>query len=420
MNQDNTDPHATTRWTTTVAWLVSAACACAFWWPICLGRSPIGGDTYTYYLPLKTYYAQGLKQGELRLWHDRIGYGAPVLGESQTGVFYPPNLVLYRWLPVSAAYNVSLLLHFALAMGLMYHFCRCLGGSVGASLFGGLAFAYSWFPARASLEWAYTTGAWLPLALWGLERYLQTGRRRAGLAVTFALAMQLLAGHFQIAFITLSAIGLYASLRVAMDRNLRQAWRGRLGTVVGLVVLALLVGAVQLIPSWELKTVGQRQGADWAAELLYGYLPWWYTGQVLFPYPYYYGVQFGPPVLNLPTTNVVEASLYPGLLALWLAVEGVWAGRRRAVVWTLVAVGAVAGVLACGVGLAVLSRLPGFGYFRYPGRYTLLVCAAVSALATVGIDALRASCARAWAAWTVIAAQGVGLVVCGAVLMHRP
>lgn len=403
---------------TALAWVVCAALACLFWWPLCTGNSPIGGDTYTYYLPLKTYYAQGLCQGQLRLWHDRIGYGAPVLGESQTGVFYPLNPVLYRLLSVPVAYNVSLILHFTLAMGLMYHFGRCLGGSFLASLFGGLAFAYSWFPARGSLEWAYTTGAWLPLALWGLERFLQTGRRRWGLMVTLALCLQLLAGHFQLAFITLLGIGLYGLVRCLLDARIRSHLASRAAWTVGFCLLAFLLAGVQLVPSWELKAMGQRQGATWATELLYGYLPWWYVGQALFPYPYYYGLSGGVPLLRLPTTNVVEASAYPGVLALWLAMAGVWGTRRRPAVWALVVLAAVAGLLACGVGLGVLAHVPGFSYFRYPGRYTLLVCAAVAGLATVGIDALRQSRPKPWPAAVLLSVQGIGLVVCSAVLVR--
>ena len=403
---------------TALAWALAALCACLFWWPLCRGQCPIGGDTYTYYLPLRTYYADGLRRGELRLWHDRIGYGAPVLGESQTGVFYPPNLVLYGLLPVPVAYNVSLLLHFTLAMGLMYHYGRCIGGSMLASLFGGLAFAYSWFPARGALEWAYTTGAWLPLALCGLERLIATGRWRWGLTMAVAVSLQLLAGHFQVAFITLVGVGLYAAVRCVADPHIRARWIRRMGLVAGFAVLAMLLSAVQLAPSWELKAVSQRQGVQWTADLLYGYLPWWYMGQMVFPYAYYYGLTGGVPLLHLPTTNVVEASLYPGLLALWLALAGWWAGRRRPVVWTWVVIAVVSGGLACGVGLGWLAHVPGFSYFRYPGRYSLLVCAAVAALAAIGIDALRKARPKPWAAGVLIGLQGVGLVVCSAILVH--
>src|SRR2546430_2709781 len=86
-----------------------------FWSPLWQGQGLGGGDIYSYYLPQKAYYAECLRAGTLPLWNNRIGNGYPQLAESQTGVFYPFNLVLYRWLDLNTAYNASVLLHYSLA-----------------------------------------------------------------------------------------------------------------------------------------------------------------------------------------------------------------------------------------------------------------------------------------------------------------
>ena len=96
--------------------LATAVALTALFWPtLWQGGGLIGGDIYYYYLPQKVYYAECLRDGTLPLWNNRIGNGYPQLAESQTGVLYPPNLVMYRWLEVNTAFNASVLAHYALA-----------------------------------------------------------------------------------------------------------------------------------------------------------------------------------------------------------------------------------------------------------------------------------------------------------------
>src|SRR5215831_13172320 len=66
-----------------------------FWRPLWTGGGLVGSDIYAYYLPQKAYYARELRAGGLPLWNNQIGNGYPQVAESQTGVFYPPNLALY-------------------------------------------------------------------------------------------------------------------------------------------------------------------------------------------------------------------------------------------------------------------------------------------------------------------------------------
>ena len=62
-------------------------------------------------------------------------------------------------------------------------------------------------------------GAWLPLALWGVERFLQSDRWRYAAVTTLALTLQLLAGHFNLAFITLLTLVAYVPLRIVLARR---------------------------------------------------------------------------------------------------------------------------------------------------------------------------------------------------------
>ena len=82
--------------------------------------------------------------------------------ETIQAVFYPTNLLLYRWLDVNTAYNASLLLHFVAAFGVTCLFARRLGIGSAASLLTALVFVYSWFPPRICLEWAIIGAVGVP------------------------------------------------------------------------------------------------------------------------------------------------------------------------------------------------------------------------------------------------------------------
>ncbi len=185
-----------------------------FWGPLWLGYGFVGGDLYPYFFPQKAFFSDRLQAGEFPLWNNLTGFGYPVLGESQTGAAYPPHLVAYYWLDVNTAYNVEHLLHYVLCFVATWLFARRVGLGASGSTLMALVFTYGWFPPRACLEWAIVTGAWLPVALWCVESFLQTRWWRYAIGLSFALGLQLLAGHFHLAFITQMLVLAYGVWRL--------------------------------------------------------------------------------------------------------------------------------------------------------------------------------------------------------------
>ena len=143
-------------------WILAIALAVGltvvFWWPLWTGGGIIGGDLFTYFFPQKQFYAERLAEGEIPLWHNRTGFGYPLLAESQTGVFYPPHLLLYRCFDVNTAYNLNQLLHYALTFLLTWRYAREVGLRNPGALFASLIFTYGWFPSRLCLEGAIVGG----------------------------------------------------------------------------------------------------------------------------------------------------------------------------------------------------------------------------------------------------------------------
>jgi hypothetical protein len=384
----------------TALWVGSVAVGLTvvFWSPLWTGGGLIGGDVYSYYFPQKTFYADRLAAGELPLWNSLAGHGYPLVAESQTGVFYPPNLLLYRVFDVNTAYNVNHLLHYVLAFVFTWLYARQFGLTSSGALFAAVVYTYGWFPARNFLEWAIITGAYLPLALWCVESFLQTRLWRYLILLSAALGLQMLPGHYNLAFITQLVVAVYVPWRVWGTRGDFPEMTGTLRRrCVAAVAVAGLLGlglaAVQLAPSWELKRISQRATVGAAHDPGYGHIPPLYWSQMAVPWIWYdpqidldqaLSAMPGPSISS--GTNRVEAHLYFGLAPLILIGWGVMSrrfesplspGKRR--LWWVLALATL--VYTSGFLLSVTQYLPGFSYFNGPGRFGVVTTLGVAILA---------------------------------------
>ncbi len=396
-----------------------------FWGPLWQGGTLIGGDTFSYYFPQKVFLSEALQRGEFPLWNPLVGAGYPIVAESQTGVLYPPTLLLYRFLEVHVAYSANQILHYIIAFVGMWAVGRRYGLSWGGAVLASLVYVYGWFAPRICLEWAIIGGAYLPWCVWLVEGWLQTGSRRCLLWLAPLFGLFLLAGHFHLAFITTLALSAYVVFRSAKERPFAEqkatyAWFG------GVLLAGYLLAAVQLGPTLELMTRSQRQEFNQGNDPGYGHTPPWYLTQVFSSWLWY-----GPDLnadqalfqvgtLAYPcSTNKVEAHLYfgmlPLLLVVWAMGQGLfqrrWPFSRSLTLW--LGIGLIGLLLATGWPFVVLKHVPGFGYFRGAGRYGILMEFAVSLLAGAAFDdwlpasreGMRPSTARTglrWCAWLVV------------------
>jgi hypothetical protein len=416
-----------------------------FWRPLWAGGGLVGGDVYSYYLPQKAFFAERLRAGEFPLWNNRSGHGYPLVGESQTGAFYPLHLVFYRTLGLNAAYNANHLLHYVLAFFFAALYARKIGLERPGALLAAAVYTYGWFPPRTCWEWAIIGGAYLPLALWCAEAWLESRRRRYVLLLSMTLALQMLAGHFNLAFILQLVLVAYVPLRLWLSRRSPTSFpSSSLGTpaarsyasrsippanpaesvasntpaliasggktlavLVAAIAFAFALAAVQLLPSWELRQNSRRVAAEDrvdprdAFDPGVGHIPPLYWSQIVLPW-FWYAPDIdldkalsGLKLLSISSaTNKVEAHLYFGLVPLALIVWGVVASRfgSAGINWLRLAPWLVLGLAAfaytSGWLLPVTRHLPGFGFFRGPGRYGIVTTLAAGLFAGSALDAL--------------------------------
>ena len=369
--------------------LQAIALTVLFWLPLWTGGGLIGGDTYTYFFPQKTFYANHLSDNELPLWNNLAGHGYPLVAESQTGFCYPTTYPLYRWLNVNTAYNVNLIVHYVLCFIFTWMYARRINLSHFGATMAAIVFTYGWFPPRVHWEWSYVTGTWLPLSFWLMESYLQSHRWRYLMLLSMALAMQMLGGHFYIAFYTQIALVFYVALRLWFRSGVseqREKTRTRTAILLGLAIsFSFLLAAVQLLPTWELKQESQRHGLP-IPNFEYGYIPPAYLSQLIAPW-YCYATDFSKEWVKEghPQTNVVEAHLYLGLAPICLIFCGFLTRKgpfqKNRLLIPLILLGSVALIVTTGWLTPVLKYIPGFGYFSNSARYGILVTLAGAMLA---------------------------------------
>ena len=360
------------------------------------------GDILLYFYPYRDYAAAALRQGQIPLWNPYIFLGVPFLANPQAAVLYPLHWPL-SWLAVTKQLYWSAALHtWILGLG-GYFLLRRWHLNSWAAAVGGLVLAGSGFYGGMIGHINQMNGAaWLPWAVLVLENGIRKtgyGIRNyvVGIApyvVLFAglVALMLLAGHTQTAYINLFGIGVWviwplvAGLRTSTLRTSILGLLPRL-LIYGMgTVLGVLLSAAQLLPTLELSNLGLRGGGLTYSEVSSFSLPLLRLPFTLLPtYGLLdLGVVFG-------TAGYSEFVAYIGVIGLALAVVGAWQGRGTARTFGLLF--AFLGLfLALGrfnpVYFLLYKIVPGFDLFRTPARWMMLYTLGMAVLAGVGIDVL--------------------------------
>jgi hypothetical protein len=379
-----------------VGWVAAASALVAgllaWLWPIGLGgQMPVGGDVTRFSIGLMAELGRAIRAGRIPFWNDLWGYGFPGLAESQMGVYYPPHILLYGALPVELAYTLALVLH-TLWAGLGAAWAsRRLGTSPRGALLAGFAWATcGFFLVHLPHQWGATTACWMPWA-WGLAWMTATGEggRRAPLLLAAVLALQILPGHFQLAFNTevtaglLGLCGLISRGRVEISRWHRAL---RLGLALGAV---LPLALAQLGPTAELAALARSQRDP---EYLSAFAsPPVHLVSYVAPGLFHRSPLWRPLAWDalhaMPEEHLATIGLVPLFLA-WLAVRG---GGRDPRVRSLLILASAATLFSLGPyvpGFGTLCGIPGFSFFRAPARWGAAAMLALALLAGRGFDAL--------------------------------
>lgn len=311
----------------------------------------------------KNFINESIRAGELPLWNPYILAGQPFLAAGQNATLYPLGIV-FILLPLARAYAVFALLHYWLAACTMYFLARVLGLRPFPSVLSGVLYAFGGFMVVSVVfPMVVSAATWLPAILACTELVLrEDGRRQTtdgsfsvvrlvawALLTGILIAVQFLAGHVEMSYYILLVLALYAAWRIvglnvslkARTVNVRGLVRAS-AVMLGIVVLGFALAAIQIIPLFELVRSNFREGsvsysdvAGWALpsrQVLTFLIPDFFGNPTQHAYfDLYEGVWKAAPqgTLFWGIKNYVEAGAYVGILALVLAVIGIFARRRR-------------------------------------------------------------------------------------------
>ena len=353
-------------------------------------------------IPFRHLLHEALADGRLPLWEPRINAGFPLFAEGQVGALYPPNWIGAALLSPSRAATWSVLLHLWLAaVGTFLYLRRALDAGRGAALMAGLCYGLSGYLVVRAMSPNYVAAAaGIPYLFLVVESGLRRRQPTMIGAAGAIFALQLLAGHPQVAAYGGLAALVYGAVRAAqLDR-----WRVAL-TGAAVAIPGAMIAAVQLLPTMELAGLSPRAGGIDYGQFVNMSLPPERLLTLLLPDLWgnsAHGSYWGD--LGDAGGFFIQLCPYIGVLALLLALVG-----------ALDSGSTVRGyfVLLCVLGLALsLGRFTGFfellhevpllRQFRIPTRFLIWWAFGAAVLSGLGVDRLVRSRQPVRAPWRAV------------------
>jgi len=236
---------------TLILFLGAAIIFCALCVPLISGRIYIEDDLSAFNLPLRWFYQDCLKHGENPTWMPSMFCGFDLHGEGQAGLLHPLHFLLYRFLPLQAAYNLELLISYPLFfLGIFLLLRRWRISRHGAS-FSALLFTFCGFNITNYIHIMIPSIiSHVPWLLLCIDVAVRTESRRVlaacSLGVTFLTASQFLLGFPQCVYLSCLVEGFYVLVLLAFHRNYFAV-----AVLAAAKILSMLVGAAQILPQLD-------------------------------------------------------------------------------------------------------------------------------------------------------------------------
>lgn len=347
-------------------------------------------DVLHFNYPLKEYLGESLKENQLPFWSNDVGGGMPIFSEGQIGTFYIFNLILFKFLANFLAYNLNYLISYFLAFAFSYLFCREIKLSKKGSFLSAVVFTFSGFISVRLHHFNLVQAVCLlPGIFYFSEKLIKKYSFKWVVFLAFLLSEQIFTGHSYMVFITCLGVVIYI-LGSLWERKKRKGRALKIVISFGSVfLLAFLLAAIQIIPTWELKAISQREKG-----LSFDMI-------VFFPYPLkHIATLIDPYLLGDPRIGTYppyskdwgifwENTFYLGLIPLGLILLSLGLLKKGKVVvfWFLVIFSFLL-VLGKNSPLYFIFYFYGFNFFRVTAKYLLLTTWGGAILAGLGMDFL--------------------------------
>lgn len=239
--------------------LTALACTTLFVLLLCLpiltGHFLIGpnSDQFTAGYAFRSFWTDYVRaHGAVPQWDPYIFGGLPFVAAPHGDTFHP--IVLLRLvMPTDMAINASFLIHLVLAGFFTYLFLRAYRLPWVAAVAGGIAYQLTGQVAalvNSGHDGKIIVSGLLPLALWGLTRWIRDGRLAGAAVVAISVGLAILSPQLQMAYYLMLAAGLFALYLAFLDpeRPARRTAVLRLAASLAAVLIGGAIAAIQVLP----------------------------------------------------------------------------------------------------------------------------------------------------------------------------
>jgi len=342
-------------------------------------------DLFNQFIHWRKFGFEQLRHGNLALWNPHLFSGAPFFGGFQSALLYPPNF-LFLILPLAKAINFGIALHVFLGGAFTYFWATNRGLHPLASFLSAVMFMFCgahFLHIYAGHLPNLCTLIWAPLLFLAIDRLFAIPSLGPCLLGTFAVAMQILAGHPQYVFYTAVAATIYSALCLIKSAS-------RLKVSVGFIAIYLggaALSAVQLLTGLaESRETLRSIGTSYEFAAMFSFPP---ENLLTLVAPTFFGNLKDVPYWG--RCYLWEMSLFFSVTGLVLAIYGA-AGGERATRRFSVSMVVILFVLALGAHTPLFEFLykfvPGFDKFRGNSKFIFLASLFLAMLAGIGLDGL--------------------------------
>lgn len=342
-----------------------------------------GWDALRIYFPFYKVTLDAFRSLSFPLWNPYTFAGHPHMADFQSAVFYPLNIFGLILLQIEF-WHLLRITPTILAAFFTFVYLRGLKLSKIASLFGAVVFGFSPFILTWGEEVVMSVHSivWLPLILFGIDRFGQTGRRKFLGLISVGIAASFLGGYMQTT--------IYVGIFVCAYFLLRFGFLGIFSKRGFLVTVALIVGvmitAIQLLPSAELYFMSARAQIALTEKLYEFLLP--VESLLTYLAPDFFGNPATGNFFRMGSAQYYEGILFAGIAVLVFATLSILYKRRDKLVWFLTVVMAVSllTVLDSGISRWFLTLPIPFLSTSIPNRVLFIGAFCLAVLGALGMD----------------------------------
>lgn len=344
-------------------------------------------------VPIRKFVTGEFNNFNFPYWNPHLFCGMPNFASAQSGLFYPPNLILYSLFSVEYAFTLSQVLNFLLAIIFFYLLCKHYKISSEVSLVAGLVFSLSgWSISHYRNAALIASFPYLPIIVLYFIKFLNHKRIKYFVLTSIFFSIQLLAGHPQLPFYTLFTISLYLIYYIIRNGIFSKESLTIISLTFCIFLLSFLLSAFQLLPLYQLVRFTSNTTIDKFSYITFISMPLYLYLQVFFPF--FTGMPsfnsyFGP-------EHFFELTIFFTLTAVFIitiTAKRVFFNKELTKdIKFFVLLIIISIFFSLGYHnpfYRFLVYIPGFNFFRVPARYNYLFLFAVSVIFAFGFEEIK-------------------------------